>query len=124
MGIPIGASPSDLASFYWQTNGIIADFFLPDDQVHLLRVFFDRQCIVRLLDDMPLSTEDDDTRNVGLVPGHFAYRVEAARFASIQSETWMESQDPVTHYRFITGWACMDVLSSASPKFSRIAWLK
>jgi hypothetical protein len=25
---------------------------------------------------------------------------------------------PVTHYQFVTGWACMDVLSAAPPVFA------
>ena len=59
--VPLQASLSDLASFHWNANGIVADFVLPDDEAHLLRVSFDRQCIVRILDEMPLSTEQDDT---------------------------------------------------------------
>ena len=99
----------------------MADFIIPDDNVHLLRVTFDRQCIVRLLDEMPLSTETDDGPVEGLVPEHFAYRIEGAAFSRTQSEGWKEVQKvvqaPVTHYRFVTGWACMDVLSSAVPDF-------
>lgn len=43
------ASRSDLIAFQWPTNGICADFSLPDDQAHLLRVLFNRLCIVHLL---------------------------------------------------------------------------
>ncbi len=69
IGVPLQASRSDLVSFEWSTNGITADFILPDDDAHLLRVSFDKQCIVRILDEMPLSTEDD-TSNEGLVSEH------------------------------------------------------
>jgi hypothetical protein len=117
-GIPIQASASDLVAFQWAAGGITADFALPHDDVHDLRVSFDRPCIVRLLDEMPLSTEDDDTPNEGLVSEHFAYRIEGARFARMQSETWKEINGPVTHYQFVTGWGCMDVLSAATPTFS------
>jgi hypothetical protein len=117
-GVPLKASASDLIAFRWEVNGISADFLIPDDDAHALRVSFDRQCIVRLLDEMPLSTEDDDTPNEGLVPEHFAYRLEGARFARLQSETWKEISAPVTHYQFVTGWGCMDVLSGGSPSFS------
>ncbi len=115
-GVLIKASASDLLAFRWQTNGIVADFVIPDDETHMLRVSFDRPCIVRMLDEMPLSTEDDETPNEGLVSEHFVYRLEGARFARIQSATWKEITGPVTHYQFVTGWACVDVLRAAHPR--------
>jgi hypothetical protein len=116
-GVPLRASRSDLVSFHWSTNGIVADFVLPGDEAHLLRVSFDRQCIIRILDEMPLSTEEDDTPNEGLVSEHFAYRLEGAAFARLQSSAWKKVNAPVTHYQFVTGWACLDVLTSAAPAF-------
>lgn len=118
IGISIVASKSDLAKFSWNANGIEAHFVLPDSTEQLLRVRFDRECIVRLLDEMPMSTEDDHT---GLVPEHFAYRVYGAKFERIQSASWREINRPVTHYQFITGWACMDVISAASPSFDVVS---
>jgi len=117
VGVSIKAVASDLLAFRWDANGIVADFILPDDDGHALRVSFDRCCIVRLLDEMPLSIEEDDTPNEGLVPNHFAYRLEGARFARTQSDAWKEIVGPVTHYQFVTGMACMDVLSGATPSF-------
>ncbi|UAK25687.1 hypothetical protein [Sphingomonas nostoxanthinifaciens] len=90
---------------------------MPDDEA-LLRVSFDRPCIVRLLDEMPLSTEEDETPNEGLVPEHFAYRLNGARFARLQSEAWKDVFGPVAHYQFVTGDTCMDVLSGGAPSFS------
>lgn len=118
VGVSIKAVASDLLAFQWKDNGIVADFVLPDDDLHALRVSFDAPCIVRLLDELALSTEEDDTPNEGLVPNHFAYRLEGARFAHTQSEAWKEMIVPVAHYQFVTGMACMDVLSSAAPSFS------
>jgi hypothetical protein len=121
IGLQLAASLSDLVAFTWDPNGIVADFILPDDDAHLLRVSFEQQCIIRLLDEMPLSTEDNDTPNEGLVPEHFAYRLEGAAFARSQSIAWKTAAGlagPVTHYQFITGWACMDVLTSATPSFT------
>jgi hypothetical protein len=118
IGVPFRASQSDLASFDWSTNSIRADFILPDDEARLLRVSFDKQCIVRILDEMPLSTEADETPNDGLVSEHFAYRLAGAAFARLQSNAWKETSGPVTHYRFVTGWACMDVLTAATPVFA------
>jgi len=120
VGVPLQASRSDLASLHWCTNGIAADFVLPDDEAHLLRVSFDRQCIIRILDEMPLSTEEDDTPNEGLVAEHFAYRLEGAAFVRLQSWAWKEVNAPVTHYQFVTGWTCLDVLTAATPAFAVI----
>ncbi|MBB2964662.1 hypothetical protein FHU13_005080 [Methylobacterium sp. R2-1] len=119
-GVPMRSSESDLLAFQWKTNGITADFIVPGSATQALRVSFDRQCIVRLLDEMPLSTEDDDTPNEGLVPENFAYRVEGARFARIQSDAWKESFKPVSHYLFVTGFGCMDVVSGGKPLFSLV----
>jgi hypothetical protein len=119
-GVPLSASRSDLAALHWETNGIAADFLLPNDEAHLLRVSFDRQCIIRVLDEMPLSTEQDDTPNEGLVPEHFSYLLEGAAFARLQSWAWKEVNAPVKHYQFITGWACLDVLTSAAPVFAAV----
>jgi len=118
IGVPLQASRSDLVAFKWAANGIAADFILPDDDAHLLRVSFDKPCIIRLLDEMPLSTEEDDTPKEGLVPEHFAYRLENAVFARSQSPAWKIGAGPVTHYQFVTGWACMDVLTAAAPQFT------
>lgn len=117
--IQLVASRSDLVAFKWAGSGISADFVLPDDPFHVLRVAFDKQCIVRLLDEMPLSTEEDDGPNEGLRPEHFAYNVEGAAFARSQSEAWKLSFGVPLHWRFVTGWTCMDVLSSAHPTFKR-----
>jgi hypothetical protein len=117
-GVRLQASLSDLAALHWSTNGLAVDFVLPDDGDHLLRVSFDRQCIIRVLDEMPLSTEKDDTPNEGLLSEHFAYKLEGAAFARLQSCAWKEVNAPVTHYQFITGWACLDVLTAATPAFS------
>lgn len=118
-GISFKASASDLLNFNWDLNGISADFALPDQYV--LRVAFDRQCIVRLLDEMPLSTEDDGP-TTGLVSEHFAYEMNGAAFLQMQSETWKEVWETqlgsVHHFRFITGFGCMDVISAARPTFS------
>jgi len=76
---------SDLFGFKWATNGITADFILPDDGAHLSRVSFDRACTVRLLDEMPLSTEETDTPSEGHISEHFAYRLEGAAFARLSA---------------------------------------
>ena len=118
--IPIKASLSDLFAFRWATNSIEADFIIPGDDAHLICVRFDNLCIVRLLDEMPLSTEDNGSPNTGLVPEHFAYRVRNAAFERAQSPAWKETNGETKHFQFVTGWACMDVITNSEPSFSVI----
>ena len=106
---------SDLLAFDWQNKS--ADFVIPDDEEHILRVQFDADVIVRMLDEMPLSIESDPSTWRGLVPGHFAYQVEGAPFAANQPEAWRQFLDPMKHFRFQTGWGCLDVLTSGEPRF-------
>lgn len=115
-GVVFDCVGSDLLQIDWRTTRLAADFIV-DDQ-HVIRVRFDGSTIVRLLDEMPLSTETSSPADaVGLVAGHFAYRVEGAAFAALQSETFKAVFGPVEHYQFITGCGCMDVLAGVVPSF-------
>jgi hypothetical protein len=108
---------SDLRELRWTDDAVVADFIIPGDEHHVLRVLFTNQVIIRILDEMPLSTEHENTPREGNIPHYFAYRVEGATFETTQSETWKFTQHPATHYRFVTGWTCLDVLSSKEPTF-------
>jgi hypothetical protein len=121
IGFSLKASMSDIADFGWSVAGIRADFVLPEDDNHLLRVSFDTQCIVRLLDEFALSTENEEGPIEGLVPEHFAYRIDGATFAQTQSEAWkIAAGRSANHYRFIIGWTCLDVLSAGDPTFAKV----
>ena len=121
IGAPLQASRSDLIDLRWSAGEITADFELPDHQDQALRIFFDCPCIVRLLDEMPLSTEADNSLDIGRVLEHFAYRVKGANFEAAQSETWKFAVGPLTHYQFVTGMTCMDVLAKVAPVFTLIS---
>jgi len=85
-GVRFDCVRSDLHTIRWQADGdLSADFILPGTEGRTLRVRFNGPTIVRLLDEMPLSTEQR-TKNDGLVSRHFAYRVEGSTFAETQSE--------------------------------------
>jgi len=116
-GVYLKASHSDLVNIGWRQLGLDADFIIPGDTEHFLRVSFERQSIVRLVDEMPLSTEQEDSPDLGLISDHFAYRVEGAAFERAQSQIWRDAVGPAVHFRFITGWTCMDVLSPGAPSF-------
>ena len=116
-GISFETVSADLLGFDWQSR--CAEFAIPGDEEKVLRVSFRNDVIVRMLDEMALSTETDPATWDGLVPNHFAYRVEGDRFLEAQSEAWRYGQQ-VEHYRFITGWGCLDALSSLPPDFAVI----
>jgi hypothetical protein len=51
-----------------------------------------------------------------MLPDHFAYRVEGSRFWNSQSEVLPLTFPNARHYLFVTGWACLDVISSVQPE--------
>ena len=119
----IRCSLSDLIELHWLNNtpgqnSIDADFVIPDDSSHALRVHFRNLQVLRLLDEMPISTENEETANDGLISDNFAYIVEDASFLRHQSWALKTVMPGLKHYRFITGWTCMDVLSKDEPEFS------
>jgi hypothetical protein len=115
-GIRIDGSQSNLLCFNWLDA--TADFIIPDDPDHVLRVRFLSAVIVRMLDETPLSTETNPDTWEGLIPRHFAYRVEGALFAETQSEVWKLMEGDFSHFRFVTGAGCLDVLCSSEPEFA------
>jgi hypothetical protein len=118
--LAIKASHSDLIALAWEDRAIVADFIIPGDGQQALRVHFDKSHIVRVLDEMPLSTENEDTQSEGLVSDHFAYMVEGSQFWKSQSDAFKAVFNKARHYRFVTGWTCLDVISDAEPTMSVI----
>lgn len=116
-GTSFNANVVNLDRFHCEIFAVFAEFRLPSGEGLALLVSFDNSCIVRLLDQMALSTEGDRKPCEGLVSDNFAYVVEGDPFASQQSELWREVNAPVRHYRFLTQATCVDVLSGAKPSF-------
>jgi hypothetical protein len=109
------ADHADLRGFDWRTK--TAEFSIWNDN-RIVEVSFPDSVIVRMLDEFPLGTEDGLEDREGLVPHHFAYRVEGDPFLNAQSETWRDVFGPVQHYRFITGAGCLDVVANGVPHFT------
>jgi hypothetical protein len=114
----IETSLSDLISLVLKNGALVADFSIPGDDRRALRVEFERVEMIRTLDEMPLSTEAEDTPNEGLLVHHFAYLVDGARFWNQQSEAFKVAFAKARHFRFITGWTCLDVIAAGEPKLS------
>src|SRR5215207_1007008 len=102
--IAIKTSLSDLINLVLKGGALMADFSIPGDDQHALRVQFERVEIIRTLDEMALSTEAEGTPNEGLLTEHFAYLVDGAQFWNQQSEAFKIVHAKVRHFRFITGW--------------------
>jgi hypothetical protein len=107
----------DLRHTYWNEDGnpLTAHFSLSPEASPLLRVHFDNVHIVRVLAELYLDTEEYGFTPEGLVPYHFAYRVEGSRFLLSQSEFCRDTQRDAVHYRFVTAGACLDVLTNREP---------
>jgi hypothetical protein len=114
---------SDMVQLVWRDNGIVSDWVIPGESENLLRVSFERVEIFRVLDEMPLSTENEETPKEGLVSNHFAYEVEGASFYRQQSGAFCDFFPGLKHYRFITGWTCLDVISNKEPQFSLVPYV-
>ena len=112
------ASLSDLVNLVLKARGLMADFVIPHDDRRVLRIQFERVDIIRILDEMPLSTEAEDTPNEGLLADHFAYLVDGALFWNQQSEAFKAVVTTARHFRFITGHTCLDVIAAGEPKLS------
>ncbi|MEA3016423.1 MAG: hypothetical protein QOI38_1145 [Sphingomonadales bacterium] len=115
VGVAIDAVASDLIGFDWQNRS--ADFVIPGNEDQVLRIHFETDVIVRMLDEMPLSIESDSSAEEGREPHHFAYKVEGAPFAENRPEAWGEVFGPMNHFQFVTGWGCLDVLTRGEPAF-------
>ena len=117
---PIRSSVSNLLDLRLRNETMDADFAIPGDAANSLHVHFDRALIIRVLDEMPLCTEHEETPNQGLVPDHFAYMVEGASFWLSQSRAFKMNYPEARHYRLITGWTCVDVIYDREPEFSTV----
>ena len=119
---PIKAVASDLIQLRWEKYALAADFIIPGDNSVALRVQFARVEIVRLVDEMPISTEHKEIPNEGLIANHFAYVVQGASFWNQQSEAFKANLTTARRYRFITGWTCLDVITTREPRFAVGDW--
>ena len=117
----IRADHSDLLQLRWANVGIVADFILPQDDQSALRVRLERVEIIRIVEEMPISSESEETANEGIIPGHFAYLVQGAAFWNQQSAVFKTVVTTAKHYRFFTANYCLDVISTRGPAFTVVA---
>ena len=107
---------SDMRSLLWKDLGIVAEFDVLQSQC-ILRVLFERVHVIRILDEVLISTESEP-ENEGLIPNHFAYCVQDSLFWNSQSEVLRAANPDAKHYRFITGGTCLDVIADRAPSLA------
>jgi len=95
----------------------IFEWSLERSEIQSVRVQFCCDFIVRILDELALSTESSPAEWRGLTPHHFAYEVEGDPFMTSQSEVWLSLNPGAKHYRFLTGSWCLDVVATNPPSF-------
>lgn len=112
---------SDMHHMEYINHGIKADFYIPGEPPKFLRIEFEQVDLVRFLDEGAISTEEANlSSDLGLISEHFAYTVEGSTFWKSQSEIVTHLPN-LKHYRFVTGWTCLDVLARTKPAFSVVS---
>ena len=120
MGLPRSVHPGGSVTVRCHGEATFIWFEVYDLADQVLQIFFPNQCIVRVLDEMAISTETEFERCEGLVADHFAYRVEGDPFVDGQSEMWRIVREPFEHYRFHTDDSCLNVISANPPSFGLV----
>lgn len=92
-------------------------YYLVSGQDNCLKIFFPHVDIFRVIDDMHLPLEEQGIEKVGLLSNHFAYRVQGSPFWAAQCEVFEKSLPGSTHYLFVTGGNCLDVITRDEPCF-------
>lgn len=112
------ADEAELICFDWTNR--VATFATVNGRHRLEISFPNPSIIIRMLDDFALSTENALAGYKGLIPHHFAYRVEGDPFLTTQSQAWRDHIGDAQHYRFMTADGCLDVIFSGEPCFNLI----
>ena len=100
----------------WDSEHLIAEFGIGPDFAAFIRIEFDGPVIYRVLDETWLSTSTDSRRWEGDLTS-FARVVEGDDFAELHS-LFFELAPEARHYQFVTGSACLDVITAELPTAS------
>lgn len=103
------------------TSSELKAYFSVIEQGNFLKVSFPDVDIFRVIDDMHQPMEERGMERSGHIPGHFAYIVEGSPFWATQREHFEISLPGSTHYMFVTGGNCLDVISRDKPCFSWVS---
>lgn len=115
-----GATAADLGRLEVTGPGSkeLRAYFSVAGQSRPLRVFFPNVDIFRVIDEMHLPLEEQGMKKEGHIPNHFAYRVYGSPFWAAQREVFETVLPGSTHYLFVTGGDCLDVISTEEPNLS------
>lgn len=90
-------------------------YFSIAGESRLLRVFFPHVEIFRVIDEMHRPLEEQRMEKVGYVSNHFAYKIQGSPFWATQREVFEVVFPGSTHYLFVTGGDCLDVITREEP---------
>jgi hypothetical protein len=117
-----GATAADLDRVemnYHADSGakVLRAYFTLGGREKLLRVFFSDVDIFRVIDEMHRPVEEQGMEIVGHVSNHFAYKIEGSPFWEAQRIDFEVRLPGSTHYLFVTGGDCLDVITREEPRF-------
>jgi hypothetical protein len=115
MPIKFQINRSNLLKLNYDLQELVADFRIPSDETRLVRVSFEKIETFRVVDEALLSDEHGSVPYEGILDDHMAYEVENGYFKKVQSSLIDLSPTAHKQYQFITGWMCLDVISSVAP---------
>ncbi|RYZ85037.1 MAG: hypothetical protein EOP06_16965 [Proteobacteria bacterium] len=121
------ATSADLAHLemtYHRDSGAkeLKAYFSVGRQDKHLRVLFPNVDIFRVIDDMHRPMEEHGSEQVGHVSNYFAYTVQGSPFCEAQRETFEILLPGSTHYLFVTGGDCLDVITREEPQFRWVVY--
>jgi hypothetical protein len=114
VGVQFDTLLSGIHSIDWAPLASTLEFYIPESD-NVLKIAVNGMAVIRVLDEFHVSTEDIPEDRHGMVPCHFAYEVSGHVLKDVQSVYLRENG---THYQFITGSGCADVISEQPPSFT------
>ena len=118
-GVNFGPDEVRLADVRWRLNGLLVRWVLPRERTLFVR--FTTQTIIRIMDEFPMGEELDHIDKSQLFPDGeafgFAFEVTGGAFPDAQPKLFGLGLPPLKHYQFLTGSACMDILTLRPPRF-------
>lgn len=114
-----GATSADLDRLEMTCSGSkeLRAYFSIAGEGRLLRVFFPHVYIFRIIDEMHRPLEEQGMEKVEHAFNHFAYKVQGSPFFAAQREVFEVVFPGSTHYLFVTGGDCLDVITREEPRF-------
>ena len=126
VGFNHDCSQSDIHEIIWTSKSFLIKFIIPGDDYNIFNALFNGETIIRIIDEEYISSEQDLGDSDGIIGGNILYRIKGSNFRASLPETFSIINEPIEHYRFVTGGGCADVACKEAPicSISSISGLK